>query len=534
MGETVILVECDVADPAGVVTTLRFADRAIAPLPPTDADRPNAVWDTRLLEPPTIRRQLLGDLQTLEPGFGVGTMVLANADRALDVYQGHVWSEVRVWRWTVGTPFSAARRLITGPAAGTPAFDSKSGTASRVRLDLFDYRMELRRPIQTEAYGGTNGGGVFYDGDPNLKGVLKPLAFGNLLDAHVSPAPINTGSLTYQLHDGAALLTSDGYDLQIFDRGGDAGVVSISGFNGHGDMTTAVPKDGLMAADVNASEFATWLGDGLVRINANLVGTVAFGLRGEATLLGYAETPGHVLDRMLRRLGVPDARIGAGVATAPAGGIVGWFVQDNATGAEAIAPVARAGLLALLPDRNGVWQAVKIAPPVGFAAVTLGDADILSIEGEDAALGGAGEFTVGYDRIWTTYRREDLQAELQGTEEEARLGETWRWARTEDAAFKARFPGTWRAIRLETALRQRDQAEALAGQLKALFGLRDDGKPRRQWRVALEMTDALLDVALGSIVVINAPRLGILEYFLLTGEEPMRPRRDQLLWTLWG
>lgn len=534
MGETVILVECDVADPAGTVTTLRFADRAVAPMAPTDAHRPNAVWDTRLLEPPTIRRQLFGDLQTLEPGFGVGTMVLANADRALDVYQGHVWSEVRVWRWTVGTAFSAARRLITGPAAGTPAFDSKTSAASRVRLDLFDYRMELRRPIQTDAYGGTNAGGAFFDGDGNLKGVLKPLAFGNLMDAHVSPAPVNTSALTYQLHDGEALITSSAYDLQIFDRGGDAGLEFIAGFNGHSDMTTAVPKAALMEADVNTSEFASWLGDGLVRINANLVGQVAFGLKGDAPGHAYVETPGPVLDRVLRRLGVPNERIGASVASAPGAGVVGLFVQDNATGAEVVAPLARAGLLALLPDRSGVWQAVKIAPPVGFAAVTLGDADILSIEGEDASLGGAGEFIVGYDKIYTTYRRDDLQAELQGTEAEVRLGETWRWARTEDVAFKARFPGTWRAIRLETALRQRGHAEALAGQLKALFGLRDDGKPRRQWRVTVEMTDALLDVALGSIVVINAPKLGIFEYFLLTGEEPMRPRRDQLLWTLWG
>lgn len=532
---TVILVECDVVSPGGAAATLRFADRAIAPFPPSDGSRPNVAFEDRLIEAPTVRRVLFEDIQTLEPGIGVGTMALANADRALDAYQGHVWGEVRVWRWTEGQSFASARRLLTGPAAGTPAFDVRSGAAGRVRLDLYDYRLELQRPVQTQAYAGTtkDPGGPILEGGVTLKGVLKPLAFGNLLNAQITYAPVQESPVIYKLHDGPIRLPADLYAVQIFDRGRYAYLDFGPGAT-NGDASYSVPAlEYVTDYTLPVSTFATWAPLALARYNANLVGTVAFGFLGDASG-GYTENPGPIIARILGRLGVPGGRIGGSVSGSGGAVVVGAFVQDSTSAGEMIAPLARAGRLAVLPDRNGVWQAVTLAAPAGAASYTIAAGDVIALEADDAGAAGAGEFVVGYDRVWTTYRRGDLSPELWDTDEEARLAETWRWARASDDAYKARFPVTWRSIRIETALRNRGDAEALAAALKGLFGLRGDGRPRRQWRVTLEMTDAVLDVPLGATVGLTAPQFGIDDRFVLIGEEPLRPRRDLIVWTLWG
>jgi hypothetical protein len=51
MARRIVLVEIQVTSPTGEASTLRFCDRAIRPMPPTDGLRPNAGFDSRLKEP---------------------------------------------------------------------------------------------------------------------------------------------------------------------------------------------------------------------------------------------------------------------------------------------------------------------------------------------------------------------------------------------------------------------------------------------------------------------------------------------------
>lgn len=533
MGLSVILVECDVTSPAGVTSTLRFSDRAIFPMAPDDADRPNAQWDDRLIEPPTLSRFLFADLQTLEPGLGAGVMTLANADRALDAYQGHVWGEVRVWRWMYGQPFSTARSLITGPAAGTPTFDVASQRPGRVRLSLHDYRLELERPLQSNSYAGNNNGtAVFFEGDASLKGKLKPLAFGRLMDAHIPAPAVNHSFKGYQLHDGPIRRVDvPGYAIQVFDRGGDAGIAA-----GGDDLSFFYGSDTGPFPGFNVGSNLWYaLGDvGLIKFNSNPVGAITFGFLGDATGGVYVETAGPILARILARLGVPEARIGASVEGLSSTRPIGAYADTDITAREFTAWIARSVPAALLPDRQGVWQAIRIDPPAAVALIEIDADEVLSLEADESASPGAGAFAVGWDRIWTTYRRDNLQPSLLGTPAEARLAEAYRWVTTEDGAFKERFSATWRQLRLETALRVEGDAQALAADLKAMFGLRPDGRPRRSWRVTLEWTEARADVELGSTIGLRAPDFGVDDTFILIGEEPLRPRRDQVIWTLWG
>lgn len=515
----VFLAEVEVISPAGAAGVLRFADRAIAPFPPGDPDRPNAQFDDRMVEAPTLRRALFDDLASLSPGLGAGAMRLSNADRRLSPYKAWSWGEVRVWRWETGTPFAAAEQVLQGLTA-TPGFSASGKAASQVTVPLYDYRAELDGPLQTTVYAGTNGApGVLYEGEADgLKGRPKPLAWGRLDGAHLPAPQVNPAVLGHQLHDGLVHGS-----IAIFDRG------DAAGFADQGALAPA-------AFDAFTPSPASWcrdLGRGLLKINGSAAGVLSFGCRGDATG-GYVETTGPILARLLTKAGVPPARISASVAALAASAPIGAWFGETTTGREAAAWIARSAPAALLPDREGVWTAQRVAPPALVADHSLGEDEIIDLEADETAPAPVGQVRVGYGRIWTTFNGTDIAPALRGTSEEARLADEYRWAVEIDAASQARYPRTWRTLELTTALREEADAQALAASLKTLFGLRADGRARQGWRVTVELTPARLALPLGSTIALDYPPDAIDDNFILLGEEPMRPRRDQVIWMLWG
>lgn len=515
----VILVEVDVTSPTGVAGVLRFSDRAVRPFPPADPDRPNAAFDARLIEPPTLRRALFEDLATLTPALGVGAMKLSNGDRALDAYQAYAWGEIRVWRWTEGTPFGDAVLIASG-LSGPPAGGIASDKASQVSVSFYDYRSELEGQLQKDTYAGTNGvGGVLYEGEADgLKGRPKPIGLGDLTGAHLPAPQVNGGVQAHQLHE-AAILGS----VHIFDRGDNAGFVDQGALVG-------------AAFDAFSPAAASFVHDetrALLKINGDPAGTLTFGFKGDSTG-GYVETTGPILRRMLLKAGVPAGRIDASVAAVSSSAPIGAWFGEPVDAREAIGWVARSALVALLPDREGVWKASVLDAPAALADHVIASDEVVSIESDDAAPAPVGSIYVGWGRIWTTFSGNDLAAALRGTSAEAQLAEAYRWAEAEDATAKARYPRTYRTLRLTTALRRESDALALAATLKALFGLRLDGKPRRTHRVTVELTDERLALELGQTVQLSYPAAGIDDRFVLIGEEPMRPRRDLTILTVWG
>lgn len=518
MSAVVILVEVDVVAPSGAATTLRFSDRPIRPFPPSDPAAANIAYDERIIEAPSLKRALFDDLASLSPGLGFGEMVLVNADRALDAYQAHAWGEMRVYRWTEGTPRQAAQPVLKA-LCGQAGFPVTTREPGRVRTPIYDYRAELEKPLQAAVYAGTNGqAGVLYEGSADaLKGRRKPMAWGDLSDAHLPAPQVNAAICAYQLNDGAVL-----GPISIFDRGAPAGFITDGDFAG-------------AAFDAHApaaAHSATDLGRGLVKWNGQTVGQVAFGVKG-ASGGGYVETTGPILARLLARAGVPPERIGGGVAALPNASTVGVWVE-NEDARTAVAWLARSAPAAVLPDRLGVWDAYPFGPPKAAPDHVVQADEILDIEDDPTAPAPAGEIRVGWGRIWAGYRQGDLAPGLAGTEAVERLTTEYRWATLEDAEVKARHPRTWRKLEIATALRRREDAEALAVTLKALFGLSPLGEPRRMRRVTLELTPERLAARLGATVELQADQLGASGRYLLLAEEPMRPRRDLMIWTLWG
>lgn len=518
MSERVVLVEIKVTSPEGEPTTLRFSDRAIRPWPPADPDRANKVWDDRIVEVPSMRRTLVDDMSSLAPGWGVGTVWLANGDGALNGYEAYTWGEMTVRLADPAEPFASARIIWSG-VCDLPAFAPSSGRANRISVPFFDRRADLDLPTQTHRYTGGNGvGGVIHEGlAAGLKGRAKPLAYGRLLDAHIAAPCVNGGVMAYQLHDGAV----DGGE-QIFDRGAPAGMADGGNFAGAA-FDTATPAGAHYVTDLNR---------GLLKFNANPSGAVTFGIKGDAAG-GYVETAGPIARRLLLRAGVPAERVGASIAALAAAAPIGVWIDDDRNVREPLTAVARGALAAILPDRLGVWQAYAIAPPADLADIALGEQDVISVEADGAALAPAGEIRVGWGRIYATTGKSEAAPSLSADDVE-RLSQDYRWAVAEDAAVKARLPGAWRKIQIETGLRVEADAVALAAAIKTLMGLRPDARPRRAWKVRLPMTDAHLDVELGATVALNYPRLGLAGNYLLIGEEPMRPSRDAMIWTVWG
>jgi hypothetical protein len=507
--DVVILVEVDVVSPLGAASTLRFSDRAMRPFPPSDTQRANLPWSDRLVKAPSIRRAILEDFSTLTAGWGVGAKQLANGDGALDQYEGHAWGEIRVIRHVAGETFAQGLRIFTGRAA-QPSYASRSPRAS---ASFYDYRVDLDPAQQPTKYLGA---GTYEGSADDLKGQAKPLAYGDLTDAHLPAPRVNTAVNAYQLHDGALAVIPT-----VYDGGANAGLISDG----------AVSSAAFDAATPAAAHQVADLSRGLVKFNAAPVRQVTLGGQGEA---GVAAQVGPILKRLLGRVGVPAGRVGASFDALAAAAPIGVWTQDGANARDVVQWVARSAAAAMVPDRSGKWEVMALAPPAGVATFTLGAYDTVSVEPDETAEQPVGEVRVGWGRVWTTFKASDLAPALKGTATEGRLASEYRYAVTEDAAAKALGSGAWRTLQIDTALRQEADALALGATLKTMFGLRPDGRPRRQWSVQLALTSAALAVGLGSTVRLVHPPRGIDQLYVLIAEQPLEPRRDLITWTLWG
>src|SRR5690606_28518800 len=82
------------------------------------------------------------------------------------------------------------------------------------RLRLYDRRLELDKPVQTNRYGGTTtAGGIadhLADGTADMKDRPKPFVCGKVLN--IAPITVNPFDLIYQVSDGevSAITVYDG------------------------------------------------------------------------------------------------------------------------------------------------------------------------------------------------------------------------------------------------------------------------------------------------------------------------------------
>ncbi|MBP2301313.1 hypothetical protein [Azospirillum picis] len=504
------IAEFDYQRPSGVAETLHLSRGAVRPMPASDPDRPNQKYRNRLVEVPSYQTRALSDPSTLGGSIGTGNLTVSNADGALSYLRDCRPVAVRVWRGVSGRPLVAWRQ-IAAARPGPLRWEIGSGDqAGRVSIPILDARADLEDAILDATYAGTNSGATGYEGEVGgIKGQTKPIALGDLTDAHVPGVWVNQPASVAQLHDGAdagpmAAVTA------IWDRGGNAQLTALSDRTGSAFDTAAL----------TSTQYVTDLVRGYCRIGGTLGAQPTFGLRGAAAA---GDTAPSILRWLLTRRG-HGTRIGASLAAWAAPAKVGVWLEQPSSYREAWDPIAASAAAWVLPDATGQWQVGTLAAPLGAPVLSLSERKIKELSVADATIAQpVWKVTVRWGRIYRTFARNDLAAVVIGTAAETRLAEEWRSAVAKSQAVKTLWGDQAREITIDTALRSEADAEALAAQLLALFGPRPDGSPRQLLRVATEMTDPLLDLAHGQEVALSYPLEGLTGSWAVWGKRPAAP-----------
>lgn len=347
------LVEIDAHNGTSVVT-LRYSTTGYRTGP---SDTPaNTLYDAVVKDPGTISRALFGDGKTMGSGqTSYGEIVLVNAKGTLDALltYGFDGRKVLVKRLASrSAAFSSATTVLRGTGE---RLDSKDIT--ELHFGLYDRRLELDQPVQTNRYGGTttSGGiaGHLADGTADMKDQIKPLVFGAVFT--IQPAPVNPFDLIFQVSDSAvkSIVVCDG---QVpLANVGDFGTVAL-----------------LQAAHIPPGKCGTCLASGLFRIGCatyfQLTADVV-----EGTNLSDRNAS-QVVQRILSKMGLTggtniDATSFAAFATAAAQEL-GIYIADDTHGTVAIGQVISGVGGYMIPLATGPWAA-GVAPAIGTPAWTL-------------------------------------------------------------------------------------------------------------------------------------------------------------------
>lgn len=211
------LVEIEHYDPVSDVTTTLYASsHRIRPFPPDDPDRPNQVYEPRVIDPGNFTRQMFSGLSLFTPSQGNGgTVVLANADGVLDSLFRHIFNgrTLRILLATDTPTYWSSYRTVMLGTMDQAAFSFSSSQPSQIVFRVRDRKTLLNKPIQLTKFLGNNAlpDGVEGNAD-DLKGKPKPRCYGRVFN--VSPPLVNTSKLIYQVHDGLI------EEIQmVYDRG---------------------------------------------------------------------------------------------------------------------------------------------------------------------------------------------------------------------------------------------------------------------------------------------------------------------------
>ncbi|MFN4283521.1 MAG: hypothetical protein ACK4NA_12865 [Alphaproteobacteria bacterium] len=493
--------------------TLRYADRHWVGAPVIDAVSPdgalaNAFYEGRIVAPLLMSRQmplLPEEPRRVQRQFGA--IEIANGDGGLDtVLQSYAVDGRRV-------------RVLFGPLMGRygdfaviadTLATGWEGDELSVRLALRDQSYALDLPLQSNLYGG--GGGA--DGNAELEGKPKPLAFGLVRNA--TPVLVDPANLIFQVHDGAIEAIDD-----VFDRGA---ALANSGDDA-GDYAA------LVALSVAAGEYATCLSAGLFKLGSSPDGLITCDLRGDADP-DYADTLDLIALRILRdRAGLPSSVIVAstfaGVATL--GGSLGFYLPHTAS------PTTSEVMDTLLASVGGWWGASRDGrlragrltdPGPRSPNLYLGIYDILSIEPAPAPVPRWRQRAT-YAPNWTAQRGEDLAASVTPARRQF-LTELERAVAAADTVVKVRHLQALDPSPLPTLFDSAADAQSIVDYLLALHSV-----DRQAFFVRVKRIGYQAD--LQTVARVTYPRYGLQngKNFAVIGIEENAQAEETIL-KVWG
>ena len=492
MTSTTYLVEAEARlDAAGSLATLRFSTGA-------GYNHPSApgYYEPRLENPLTLRRTLFSSGATSgNVAAGTGAIDLTNIDGGLDRLIGYGFDGGR----------AVLRRVAPDGAYDTAeilavlTLEQPEFTWSRVSLRLRDRLQELEtRKLQPNRYAGTNATPEGLEGGASdLKGRLKPLAFGRL--RNVTAICVNAARLIYQVNDGAISSVP-----AVYDRG--AELTQEQEYADRAEMEATSPAPG---------GYRVWRDGGYVRLGSTPTGlltadVVASGGRSAAQiLLAMATGAGGVVPE-----DVAAADVAALDAANPAE--LGLWIDADVSVRAAMERVANSVGAWFGFDRLGRLRMRRLEAPSGPPAVTLtrlsakaaegAPGDILSIERrptEDPGRGVPADRTrLTYQRNWTV-QDSDLAGVVTASRREF-LRQPSRTATAEDASVRLRYRG---AIQRDFDSLIDDPAAAQT-ECDRRLALHRVGRDRLIVRVAFEVATAP-GLDLGATVRLVLTRFGL-------------------------
>ncbi|MEO7221123.1 MAG: hypothetical protein ABIY37_01485, partial [Devosia sp.] len=504
-------VEIDAHNGSGVVT-LRYSSSGYRTKP---GDTPaSTLYAAVLIDPGSFERSLFGGKKTLGNGqINFGSIDLANADGALDDLLGYGFDgrTVRILRVaSLSDAYSTATVVLR---ATVQRLDSDAAM-SRLRVRLYDRRLELDEPLQTNRYTGetTSGGivGHLADGTANMKDQPKPLLYGKVFN--VQPVTVNPFDLIYQVNDGT--------------------VVSIVVMDGRVPLTLTADFATvalLQAATIAPGKYGTCLAAGLFRLGCPAWYTLT------ANVVQAALTASAIVEAILTRMGLTgggniDAASFSAFATLSPQEL-GIVIDGAQRASEAIGQVLASVGGYLVTAASGPFQ-VGRGPTLGTPTWTLDENDI---EGDFGILSNpdtrqglpAWRVILRHSRNWTVQTGEMVcpgaTADLKSFAESM-----WREIKDDDASVVTKYPLAEELL-IETFLTSDADATTEAARRAGLYGVRRD---LIVVAVALDGADAMTPGSTGTVTLDRFGWDAGKDFTVIARED--RLAAGQAILTLWG
>lgn len=511
------IVEIDAYVTGTGVVTLRYSMSGYRTKP---SDTPaNTPYDAVLIDPGSFDRSLFGGKKTLGIGqINFGAIELANPDGSLDALLGYGFDgrKVRVLRLaSKNDAYSTATVVLRATAQ---RLDSDAAM-SRLRVRLYDRRLELDDPLQTNRYTGeTTGGGIsghLADGNTDLKDQPKVLLHGVV--PNMSPVCVNRYDLIWQVNDGE--------------------VESIVVYDGRAPLTLTQDYATvalLQAAAIPPGKYGTCLAEGLFRLGVGAWFTLTADVVQGAT--SADRTASGIVEAMLTRMGLTgsdniDASSFAAFASL-CDQELGIVVGPGQRASEAIGQVLASVGGYLLPSVTGPFQ-VGRGPTVGTPTGTLDentilDGDFAVIANPDTPQGvPAWRIVLRWGRNWTVETGEML---CPGIDEDLRsfAATEWRELKADDTAVLTKYPLAGELI-VESFITDEADAAVELARLALLYGV-----PRDLIAAPATLADAA-SMDLDDTTTVTLDRFGWdagKDFCVIAREDDLSANRAIL--TLWG
>jgi hypothetical protein len=335
--------------------------------------------------------------------------------RMSSAYENEIWSS---YEWTGGLArifvqtgaegdFAAYKQVFEGSVSSL----DREGVNATVALLGPDALLD--RNLLSLEYQGTGGS----EGDPSLKGRLKPRAFGR--PQSVEPVLVNGARWIYQVHGyGAVNAISAVYEF----------AQPLDAIKNKGDVADYAA---LAAMTLVPGEWATCNSQGMFRLGATPKNKVSADVR----CWGVNDVA-TITKSLLAEAGIPTARIGDLSAFTQTWSL--YQTEQTTIGEQARAALAQAGGQ-LFADGTGTWQAMNF-----FASKTpiILNADRSTIPlvksvREMFAEAPVWKVKIGYDRCWSVHSASEVSPALSDVSDKAQASQDAAAAASEAARLAA-------------------------------------------------------------------------------------------------